>query len=49
MTSPARQRAPAWFAISRKLARAMDGELVAESVVGQGRTFTLTLPLSSAE
>jgi len=27
----------------------MDGELVAESVVGQGSTFTLTLPLSSAE
>ena len=37
------------LAISRDLARAMDGELVAESVVGEGSTFTLTLPLSSAE
>ena len=37
------------LAISRDLARAMDGELVAESVVGQGSTFTLTLPLSSAQ
>ena len=33
------------LAISRDLARAMDGELVAESVVGEGSTFTLTLPL----
>ncbi len=36
------------LAISRDLARAMDGELVAESVVGEGSTFTLTLPVSSA-
>jgi signal transduction histidine kinase len=35
------------LAISRDLARAMDGELVAESTVGEGSTFTLTLPLST--
>jgi signal transduction histidine kinase/CheY-like chemotaxis protein len=32
------------LAISRELARMMDGELVVESVVGVGSTFTLTLP-----
>jgi PAS domain S-box-containing protein len=32
------------LAISRDLARAMDGELSVESEVGQGSTFTLTLP-----
>ncbi len=35
------------LAISRDLARAMNGELVAESTVGEGSTFTLTLPLSA--
>lgn len=32
------------LAISRELARGMGGELVAESVVGAGSSFTLTLP-----
>lgn len=32
------------LAIARRLARMLGGDLVAESVVGQGTTFTLTLP-----
>jgi len=34
------------LAISRRLAEALGGALVAESVVGQGSAFTLSLPLS---
>jgi PAS domain S-box-containing protein len=35
------------LAISRDLARAMNGDLSARSVVGEGSTFTLTLPLAA--
>jgi PAS domain S-box-containing protein len=34
------------LAISRQLARAMDGELTVKSAVGEGSTFTLTIPRS---
>jgi PAS domain S-box-containing protein len=34
------------LAISRELARAMDGQLTAESVEGSGSVFTLTLPVA---
>ncbi|HEX8832329.1 MAG TPA: HAMP domain-containing sensor histidine kinase, partial [Longimicrobium sp.] len=37
------------LAISRELARMMDGELTVESVVGQGSTFILTLPGDDGE
>jgi signal transduction histidine kinase len=33
------------LSISRDLARAMDGDLTAESTPGTGSVFTLTLPL----
>jgi len=35
------------LSISRELARAMGGDLRAESAVGEGSTFTITLPLAS--
>jgi signal transduction histidine kinase len=37
------------LAISRRLARLMGGELAAESTLGAGSTFTLTLPLRRRE
>jgi signal transduction histidine kinase len=37
------------LAISRDLARAMNGDLSARSVAGKGSTFTLTLPLATAD
>jgi len=41
---PSQQGVGLGLAISRDLARAMDGDLTVESTVGQGSAFTLTLP-----
>jgi signal transduction histidine kinase len=37
------------LAISRSIAEAMDGSLTAKSVVGEGSTFTLRLPLAESD
>jgi signal transduction histidine kinase len=37
------------LAISRQLARAMDGDLTVKSGVNEGSTFTLTLPAAAAK
>jgi signal transduction histidine kinase len=37
------------LAISRELARAMGGDLTADSVVGEGSVFTISLPRTTAE
>jgi signal transduction histidine kinase len=44
LTHESQQGVGLGLAISRDLARAMGGELTAESTVGQGSTFTLQLP-----
>jgi PAS domain S-box-containing protein len=48
LTSP-HEGAGLGLAISRELARAMGGDLVAQSDVGTGSRFTLTLPIPAAE
>jgi signal transduction histidine kinase len=47
-TTPSRDGVGLGLAISRDLARAMDGDLVVESAPGQGAQFTLTLPRASS-
>ena len=48
LTHESQQGVGLGLAISRDLARAMGGDLTAESVVGQGSTFTLQLPRADA-
>jgi PAS domain S-box-containing protein len=45
---PSRQGVGLGLAISRELARAMGGDLAVRSRVGEGSTFTLTIPLAPA-
>jgi signal transduction histidine kinase len=37
------------LALARRFARAMGGDLIVDSVVGEGSTFTLTLPASHVD
>ena len=47
LTKSSQQGVGLGLAISRELARRMGGDLAAESAVGVGSTFTLTLPLAA--
>ena len=48
LTGVSQQGVGLGLAISRDLARSMSGDLVAESVLGAGTTFVLTMPRAVA-
>ena len=48
LTGVSQQGVGLGLAISRDLARSMSGDLVAESVLGDGTTFVLTMPRAGA-
>jgi signal transduction histidine kinase len=48
LTQTSQQGVGLGLAISRDLARRMGGDLVVESELGRGSTFTLTLPRAPA-